>query len=149
MKVFLAGIIQGSLAEESIHQQDWREPITRLLVEHVPEAEIYCHYSVHPNSITYGMQQIVETFEDGLRRAHESDLVICWVPEASMGTAIEMYEAYQRGAAVVTISPMSANWVLRIYSHELLGSLEEFAAMVQSGRLRELVEDKRAIRERQ
>jgi len=39
----------------------------------------------------------------------------CWwrfVPEASMGTAIEMWEAHQHGAAVITISPLKHNWAV-------------------------------------
>ena len=37
-----------------------------------------------------------------------------------MGTAIEMWEAYQHGAAVVTISPMRHNWAVKFLSHAAL-----------------------------
>ena len=39
------------------------------------------------------------------RMCREIDVLLAFVPEASMGTAIEMWEAYQHGAAVITISP--------------------------------------------
>ena len=42
-----------------------------------------------------------------------------FVPEASMGTAIEMWEAYQHGAAVITISPLRHNWAVKFLSHAL------------------------------
>lgn len=124
--VFLAGIIQGSIKEEKIHSQDWREPIRKILDKYLPEADIYCHYSAHPNSITYDGDKIRETFDDGVEKCADSDLVIAHLPSASMGTAIEIYEAYRRGATVLTITPMAANWVVKLYSHEVFASLEEF-----------------------
>ena len=45
------------------------------------------------------------------------DLLIAYVPEASMGTAIEMWEAHQHARVVVTITPLSHNWVVQITSH--------------------------------
>ncbi len=139
MKVFLAGIIQGSLTEPTIHRQDWREPVRESLRRHLPEARVYCHYSRHPNSITYELPEIRRTLREGLDRAAECDLLVAYLPSASMGTAIEMYLASEAGAAVVTISPMSANWVLRAYSDEILPDLEAFEQYCQSGQLRKLL----------
>lgn len=135
MKIFLAGIIQGSKIEEAIHEQDWREPIRISLEEHLPDAEIYCHYSQHPNSLTYTGEKIRATFEDGVTRARNADILIAYLPSASMGTAIEMYEAWQAGAIVLTISPMAANWVIRLYSHEIFPDTQSFAAYMRSGKL--------------
>lgn len=133
--IFLAGIIQGSIVEETIHAQDWRTPISTLLARHIPGATIYCHYSAHPNSITYDGEKIRETFDEGVRRCVESDLTICYLPSASMGTAIEMYEAYRAGKLVVTISPLAANWVVRLYSHVIVPDLAAFEALLASGQL--------------
>jgi len=144
MKVFLAGIIQGSLVEPTIHEQDWREPIKRALAEHLPGADVYCHYSRHPASIEYGLPEIRETFAEGNRRAGECDLLIAYVPSASMGTAIEMHEAYAHGAAVVTITPLTANWVIRAYSDRILPDIAAFDTLAASGELAELVAEKRS-----
>lgn len=138
MKVFLAGIIQGSLIEAEIHHQDWRIPIKATLNKYYPQAEVYCHYSQHPNSMTYDLPAIRKTFEDGVLRAVEADLLIAYVPSASMGTAIEMYEAAKSGTIVLTISPMAPNWVLRLYSDEIFPDIEEFDAFVASGGLDKL-----------
>jgi hypothetical protein len=135
MNVFLAGIIQGSLVETDIHDQDWRAPITDALARHVPGAEIYCHYSAHPDSITYGLPRIRETFQEGLDRAVASDLLIAFCPSASMGTAIEMYEAYRAGSAVLTVTPMGANWVVRCYSDRIFATVEQLEAFLASGEL--------------
>ncbi|HAM35443.1 MAG TPA: hypothetical protein DEB40_05145 [Elusimicrobia bacterium] len=139
IRIFLAGIIQGSIAEAKIHSQDWREPIKAALARHLPEAEIYCHYSEHPNSISYGLAQIKETLQDGIEKAARSNVVIAFVPSASMGTALEVYEAARRGAVILTISPLRANWVLRAYSDVLLPTLAEFEAFLAAGELKSLL----------
>ena len=145
MKVFLAGIIQGSLAEPVIHDQDWREPIKAALAAHLPQAEVYCHYSQHPDSITYELPEIRETLATGNRRAAESDVLIAYVPSASMGTAIEMHEAYTRGAVIVTITPLTANWVLRAYSDRILPDIAAFEAFAASGEMTALIAAKRNL----
>jgi len=139
MNIFLAGIIQGSHVEAKIHAQDWRTPITDALEKHLPDADVYCHYSVHPRSITYEMPDIRKTFQEGLDQARTCDVLVAWLPSASMGTAIEMYEAHRSGAVVLTISPMSANWVVRLYSHRMFPGLESFEKFIASGELPALV----------
>jgi hypothetical protein len=59
-----------------------------------------------------------------------------------MGTAIEMYEAFHKGAIVLTVTPMTANWVIRLYSHTVLRSLEDLDAFLASGGLDELRENR-------
>ena len=145
MKVFLAGIIQGSLVELTIHHQDWREPIKRALAEFLPAADVYCHYSQHPTSITYDLPKIRDTFADGNRRAGDCDLLIAYVPSASMGTAIEMHEAYRHDAVILTISPMDANWVIRAYSDRVFPDTETFAAFLASGELDDIIEAKKRL----
>ena len=135
MKIFLAGIIQGSLVEADIHEQDWRRDIADIVRRHLPAAELYCHYSRHPESIRYDLPDIRRTFEEGIRRAAECDLLIAYLPAASMGTAIEMYEAARAGAVVLAVTPMAANWVVRLYSDRILGGLPALEALLASGRL--------------
>ncbi|MBS3820467.1 MAG: hypothetical protein GVY16_03760 [Planctomycetes bacterium] len=143
MKIFLAGIMQGSKIQEAVHAQDWREPIRVSLEEHLSEAEIYCHYTAHPNSLAYTGERIRATFEDGVTRARNADILIAYLPSASMGTAIEMYEAWQSGALVLTISPMAANWVIRLYSHEIFADVDNFVAYIADGRLQKVLKDRR------
>ena len=145
MKVFLAGIIQGSRVESAIHQQDWREPIKRTLATHLPEADVYCHYSHHPESIGYELADIRRTLAEGNRHAAACDLLIAYLPEASMGTAVEMHEAYARGAVIVTVSPMSPNWVVRAYSDRIVPDLAAFEALAAGGELARLVSAKRQL----
>jgi len=140
MKIFLAGIIQGSLKDDSIHSQDWRGPVREIIARRIPTADVYCHYSAHPNSLTYRGEKIRATFDEGVRRCAESDLVIVYLPSASMGTAIEMYEAYHNGAVVLTVTPMAANWVVKLYSHAVFATLEELDEFIAAGKLETLFE---------
>jgi hypothetical protein len=144
MNVFLAGIIQGSLVEAEIHDQDWRAPIQDALQRHVPDADVYCHYSRHPDSITYDLPEIRETFAEGLRRAAACDLLVAYLPSASMGTAIEMHVAAAGGAAVLTISPMAANWVIRALSDRIFADVAAFEVFLAGGKLAGLLAAKRS-----
>jgi len=144
MDVFLAGIIQGSKVEAEIHAQDWRKPIGELLARYLPEADVYCHYSQHPNSITYRMPEIRATLQEGLDRARSCDVLVAYLPSASMGTAIEMYAAADGGAVVLTISPMAANWIVRAYSDRVFPDVAAFGAFLASGELPVLLGAKHA-----
>ena len=143
MKVFIAGIIQGSLVEPRIHRQDWRRRVRGAIRRHHPDAEVYCHYEAHPCSIEYELPEILATLADGNRRAAATDVLVAYLPEASMGTAVEMYLASQAGAVVVTITPMRANWVVRAYSDRILPDLEAFEEFLADGGLGRLLAQKR------
>ena len=145
MKVFLAGIMQGSLAEPQIHQQDWREPIKQALARRLPEAEVYCHYTAHPGSIAYDLPAIRSTLAEGNRRASECDLLIAYVPSASMGTAIEMYEAARAGAVVLTVSPLAVNWVIRAYSDRIFPDVQQLESFLGNAEFAALMEAKRRM----
>jgi len=140
MRIFLAGIMQGSLTEAAVHQQDYREHLKQLLAAHLPEAEVYDPRADHANSIDYDDATGREVFLRHNLLCREVDVLLAFLPEASMGTAIEMWEAYQHGAAVVTISPMRHNWAVKFLSHALYATIEELEAALQSGELRRRVE---------
>jgi hypothetical protein len=66
---------------------------------------------------------------------------VAFVPEASMGTAIEMWEAYEHGrGAVIAISPLVHNWAIRFCSHAVYADFDEFEAALASGDLRRRIE---------
>ena len=67
-----------------------------------------------------------------LAHAAASDLLIAYVPTASMGAALEMYVAHERGVPVVTISPLAENWVVRALSRWVFPDMEGFMRAVQS-----------------
>jgi hypothetical protein len=146
MKIFLAGIIQGSMVEPKIHNQDWRDAIKQVLARHLPTADVYCHYTQHPHSILYDLPRLKAVLEEGNRRAAECDLLVAFLPAASMGTAIEMHEAAAHGGMVLTISPLAANWVVRAYSDRVFPDIEGLEAFLSSGQFQSLLAQKAAVR---
>ncbi len=135
MRFFLAGIMQGSHTRARIHAQDYREHLAALLREHFPGSEVYDPLAEHRNSIRYAAATGREVFFMHNRMCREVDVLVAFVPEASMGTAIEMWEAHQHGAAVFTISPMKHNWAVKFLSRHIYAKLTAFEAEVRSGRL--------------
>ena len=139
MKIFLAGIIQGSITEDHIHQQDYRADLKHVLAKCLPDAEVYDPIDEHRNSLEYSFGKGREVFLFHINKAAEADLLIAFIPQASMGTAIEMWEAYNRGKLVIAISPMTGNWAVKFLSHRVFPTIEEFERFAQSGELAELL----------
>ena len=144
MRIFLAGIMQGSHTESRLHDQDYRQRITRLLEAHFPQAEIYDPRAKHSKSLGYDDGTGRSVFFHHNLMCRQVDVLLAFVPEASMGTAIEMWEAHQHGAAVITISPLRHNWAVKFLSHALYADVQAFEAALQSGevagRIREVLE---------
>ncbi len=135
MKIFIAGIMQGSRLDRYIVAQDYRRAIAQAIRERIPDAEIVDPNELHPNGVDYDDEQAKRTLLELAALAGQADLVVAYVPQASMGTAIEMWEAFRAGAPVVTISPMAANWVIRHLSAVVLPDLDAFGAWVAGGGL--------------
>ena len=135
MRFFLAGIMQGSHTELLVHDQQYRQRIKDLVRAHFPEAEVYDPLADHSESIRYDEATGRRVFLRHNAMCREIDVLLAFLPEASMGTAIEKWEAYQHGAAVITISPMQHNWAVKFLSHELYRDVGEFQAALESGRL--------------
>lgn len=136
MQIFIAGIMQGSHREAVLHEQDYRTRLKNLLKQYLPDARIYDPLSDNEQSLDYDDQKGREVFLRHNRMCRTVDLVVAYVPEASMGTAIEMWEAHEHGqGAVVTISPLHHNWAIRFCSDLVYHSWESFEIALASGDL--------------
>lgn len=135
MQIFIGGIMQGSRRDRDIDDQEYRRRITDLVLEVHPEVEVLDPNEIHPNGVGYDDMQANETLLSLFDLASRADVLIAYVPQASMGTAIEMWQAYQAGAPVVTISPMESNWVIRHLSAVVLPDLDAFRLWLAGGGL--------------
>jgi hypothetical protein len=133
LRIFLAGIMQGSHLGQSLHDQTYRGKLKELLVQYLPGAEIYDPLADHANSLEYGEDVGRDVFARHIQMCAEYDVVLAYLPQASMGTAIEMWQAWQRGRVVLTISPLIHNWVVRFCSHQVYPDLEAFERAVRAG----------------
>jgi prephenate dehydrogenase len=132
MRVFIGGVMQASIQGKGIVSQDYRRQIADALWARWPEIEVIDPFAQHPNSVEYDDAEAEATLTASLASAASADLVIAYVPVASMGTALEMYAAHQAGVPVVTISPLAENWVVRAYSRRVFPDVESFLAAVQT-----------------
>jgi len=139
IRVFLAGIMQGSKAEKGIHGQDYRQRIQQAIEQNVPEVEVYCPWTNHQKSVDYGDDHGMGVFLRHNEMAGQMDVLVAYLPEASMGTAVEMWEAYRNGRTIVSISPMDRNWTVKFLSRAIYPDLEAFERAAQSGELAQLM----------
>jgi hypothetical protein len=139
MRIFLAGIMQGSHVAALVHDQMYRNTLRDLVQSHWPEAEVYDPFANHGNSIAYDRRRAGEVFMGHIEMCREFDLLVAYVPEASMGTAIEMWEAHQHGRTVVTITPLVHNWVVQLTSRAVYRDFDAFSHAVNSGEIDRLL----------
>lgn len=145
MRIFLAGIMQGSHLGLSLHNQDYRGQLKALLKTHLPACQIYDPLADHGGSVSYDDARGRQVFLNHNRMCGEEvDLVLAYVPEASMGTAIEIWEAHRAGRIVVSISPLIHNWAIRFLSDLIYPDDQSFRDDLLSGRFAEKVEQVRA-----
>ena len=148
MRVFLAGIMQGSHKTALLHPQGYRTRIAELLKNYFPQAEVYDPLADHQASLDYDDDQGKSVFLHHNQMCGEVDLLIAFVPEASMGTAIEMWEAWRNGRIVFTISPLAHNWTIRFCSHAVFPDIASFESEVCCGALRTRLAEIRASQRR-
>lgn len=139
MRVFIAGIMQGSRLDHYIGDQDYRQSITEVIQRHGSEFEIVDPNELHPNGVDYDDRMARQVLLDLAELAAQCDLLVAYAPQASMGTAIEMWQAFQAGVPIISISPMAANWVIRHLSDVLLPDLDAFRGWAADGGLSQLL----------
>ena len=140
MKIFISGIMQGSLKGHGIQVQDYRKVISDSVNVLHPDAEIYDPFSVFPDSVTFGDQRAKQTLFVIADEAAASDVVIAYLPEASMGTALEMVRAYDNGKIIICISELEKNWFVRAVSTKLFFSLVDFCAWIEHTHLSQIID---------
>jgi len=139
MKVFIAGVMQGNRSDQNICSQDYRSEITTILGRHFANIEVVDPDKTDPERLTYTSEQAAEMFFNYCRIAGEVDLLISFLPEASMGSACEMWQAYHSDVPIITISPLIHNWVIKLLSKKVYASMEAFEIASSIGEIRTLI----------
>jgi hypothetical protein len=135
MKIFIAGIMQGSRLDDDVDDQGYRQQVSSVLRRYVPGVEIVDPWELFPDSPGYTAERGQQVFISMCEAAAQVDAMVAYVPTASMGTAVEMWQAYRAGAPVYCISPLTANWVVRFLSKQVFPSIEAFETFVAEGGL--------------
>ena len=139
-QIFLAGVMQASRDDHLIEDQHYRVQLTALLEEHLPGVKIIDPWAMNPDSVHYDDEQARHTFLTMTRQASEVDLLIAYLPQPSMGTAMEMWQAHEAGVAIVAITPYVHHWAVKHTARRILPDLASFTALVRDGRLPEVLE---------
>ena len=140
-KVFIAGIMQASRQDRFIESQDYRQKITAVLQKHIPQVDIIDPFASNPDSVNYNDQQAEFTFISNTRKASQVDFLIAYLPVASLGTAMEMWQAYEGGATIITVSPLNHNWAIKYTSEEIFPDLSSLFQAIENGRWQNWVQD--------
>jgi len=139
MKVFIGGIMQGQRQDDQIDSQTYRTQITDAFQQYAPEINMIDPWALNPNSVNYDEATARHTFHTMTRKVQESDLMIAYLPRMSMGTAMEMWEAFNAGIYIVAVSPYVHHWAIRFTANEILPDMDTLLADIENGRLPQLV----------
>ena len=96
---------------------------TELYPEGTPQSEMF-REDAH----------VKRAFGTVVEAAAAADVVISYLPEASMGSAVEIYAAHAAGKTILAVAPgtMAQNWVVRSYAERVFSSIDELRAWLQS-----------------
>lgn len=139
MKIFIAGLMQGNRKDDKIHSQNYRKKITNILTALVSDLEVVDPDITDPDRLNYTNKQAAEMFFRYNFSMSQVDLVVAYVPEASMGTAVEMWEAWKNKIPIITISPLKHNWVIKLLSSKIYSNIDEFAKTFRKKELKRLL----------
>jgi hypothetical protein len=148
-RVLVVGILRGSRRGMRFHSQKYRTDIKRLLEDHLTGVEVHSPIESAKDMHDYGFVKGIEAFFDIVRRAAQYDALVVYVPEASMGSAIMMWEAFRNQRPIVTISPLQDNRTVRALTTTLCKNLSEFRSFVRSGQFAALLAKSNADRAKQ
>ena len=149
MKFFIAGIMQGSILDAALHNQNYRSIIKNALLKAFPSSEVYDPLERNQDSLFYTYEYGKTVFLNHNKMCGtEIDALVAYIPEASMGTAIEIWEAWKNNKFVVVISPMKSNWVVKYLSDVVYNSLEDFLIDLENGKISQLMSN-RTVRNRE
>ncbi|HID51655.1 MAG TPA: MoaD/ThiS family protein [Anaerolineae bacterium] len=134
MHIFIAGIMQATRMDDQIESQNYRVQITEALQKQLPQVQITDPWALNPGSVNYDEERARHTFITNTIRAGDADLLIAYLPQPSMGTAMEMWEAFKGGAYIIAITPYKHHWSVRFTAQEIWPDLESFIGLLENGR---------------
>ncbi|WP_420629214.1 MoaD/ThiS family protein [Candidatus Leptofilum sp.] len=148
LRVFIAGVMQANRRDTQIESQNYRLQISQALRQHVPNVQIIDPWAENPNSVNYTESQARHTFHTMTNKASEVDLLIAYLPLPSMGTAMEMWQAYQGNTYIIAITPFVHHWAIRFTANDILPDLQSLFGWIENGRFQqEIVPTALALRQ--
>lgn len=145
MQIFIAGIMQGTRLDDQIDSQSYRQQIAAALQAHIPDASVFDPWVLNPNSVAYDEDRARQTFLTMTREAAKADMLIAYLPRPSMGTAMEMWEAFNAGLYIIAVTPLIHHWAVRFTANEILPDLETLLADIENGRISQILRQRKLV----
>jgi sulfur carrier protein ThiS len=140
LTVFIAGVMQSNRRDTLIDSQNYRLQIAAALKNQIPDVQIIDPWAKNRDSINYNDEQARHTFLSMTAKASDADLLIAYLPQPSMGTAMEMWQAYQADTIIIAVTPFVHHWAIRFTANQILPDLDALFALLENGRfLQEIV----------
>ncbi len=143
MHIFIAGVMQGKRLDDQVDDQSYRQRITESLKKHLPEVHISDPWALNPGSVYFDETTARQTFMDMTALAGTADLLIAYLPTVSMGTAMEMWQAYQEGTYIVAVTPHKHQWAIRFTADEIVPDLDSLFAKIEDGSFSRILQERR------
>ena len=140
MRVFIAGVIQGGLADESIHDQGYRVAIAEMIGSLYADAEIVDPHAENLDRLSWSREQKSEMFLRYAAEAARCDVLVAWLPQPSMGTAVEMYQAHLADVPVLAVSPLHDNWTIFSLATRVFPDLAALASFLSGAEFRQWID---------
>lgn len=141
MKVYIGGTMRGSVSGDSFVDQNYREEIAEILETH--NKDILVFDPLEDCDVEASNKADFETgkkvFFGEIDEVCDCNLLIVYLPEASMGSAIEMWMADERHIPIISITTMKENWTIKFLSNKIFSSMKEFRQAVEKGIVEELL----------
>lgn len=162
-RVFIAGTMQGASNGLDLADQSYRKAIRDLVKQRWPKAECFdpsepvqeltkslasdpdllerfhamlSGQRVDLDGLPEEVQRFRSTFRDMTARARDCDLLIAYLPGTtpSMGTAMEMYQAFLASVPVVAVTEMRMNLSIISTANWVLSGLDELQSWLSTYR---------------
>ena len=150
---FLSGVMGGSGSGKStelgiaMESQDYRGMIRRAILAADSTASIVDPLQMGSDRAAQLYPQgtpeeemwvddghVRDMFRDVVAAAAAADVVVSYLPTASMGSAVELHAAHGAGRVVLCVAPgpMRGNWVVRAYSGVVFEDVPALAEFLMS-----------------
>ncbi len=137
LRVFIAGVMQADRRDILMECQDYRLQLSEALRHHIPNVQLIDPWAENPNSLNYTEEQARHTFLTMTIKASEADLLIAYLPLPSMGTAMEMWQAYQGNTYIIAVTPFVHHWAVRFTARQILPDLDSLYELLENGRFQQ------------
>lgn len=128
--------MKGGIINEGLFDQSYRSKLHILIKNIYPNAEIIGYDELYPEGVD-GFEE--KDFFELIEQASGSDVIIAFLPTASMGTAIEIWEAYKKGKIVLTVSPLKRTWTVKFLSSYVFDDIQSLESFLRKDSLNDLL----------